>query len=78
MRRGEMGRGGDEEIGRLGEGEMRRLGDGEMGRLGEWENCPIPNSQFPIPNSLNIHPLNPLNPLNPVHCSLPNFPLPPD
>ena len=34
----------------------------ESGRVGEWENCPIPNSQFPISNSLNIHPLNPLNP----------------
>ena len=37
----------------------------EEGRVGEWEServGELPNYQFPISNSLNIHPLNPLNP----------------
>jgi hypothetical protein len=38
----------------VGEGER---GEWERGRGGE-----LPNYQFPISNSLNIHPLNPLNP----------------
>ena len=38
------------------------MGEWERGRVGEWEKCPITNYQFPISNSLNIHPLNPLNP----------------
>ncbi len=40
--------------GRVGEWER---GEWESGRVGE-----LPNYQFPISNSLNIHPLNPLNP----------------